>query len=83
MCIIGITVIVTTINTLVGKFIYKHWIYFVFELSIDLTNALIFVLAHFEGLYYTVSFKAICITTTCLYGLIGFTLFWSEFLLYI
>lgn len=73
----------TSINALIGKFVYKHWTYFVFELVIDFSNALIFILAHFEGLYYTVSFNAICISTTFLYGVIGISLFWTEFLLFV
>jgi hypothetical protein len=80
-CLLAITLILTSLNSLVGILIYKHWTYFLFELTIDLTNSAVFIIAYFEGTSNHITFNAVAIITTFLYCLIGLTLFWTEMLL--
>lgn len=77
ICIISTILVISALNTLIGKFVYQHWTYFAYELGIDFSTSLVFLLAHFEGLYFKVSFETVCISTTCLLGMFGALLFWT------
>lgn len=83
MCIISIIMIITSVNCLFGKCIYKHWVYFVFEFTLDLSNSVIMVMAHFEGLYYSIDFNTIAIVTCIFYVIIGEAFVWGEILIHI